>query len=167
MLFDEAAIAARVRAVAGDIAGRSPRPELAVGILTGAFVFAADLLRALSRCGLDLPVEFMSLSRYGAAREGVAEFAVRLPPGAAVAGKRILLLDGVLDHGHTLAKARTLLFAAGATGVTIAVAIDKTRHDAVLKADYAAFSGVDCFVVGYGMDDAGSGRGLPDVAAVE
>jgi hypoxanthine phosphoribosyltransferase len=61
-----------------------------------------------------------------------------------------------------------LLQDAGAASVTIAVAVDKARAEgALLKADYAAFSGVDAFIVGYGMDDAGRGRGRPYIAAVE
>lgn len=165
--FDEGFIAERVALVAQRIVAAPQPVDMAVAILTGAFVFAADLLRALARHGLDLPIEFVSLSRYGTAREGADDIAVRLGPSAAVRGRHVLLIDGVLDHGHTLAKARTLVVDAGAASVTIAVAVDKARDGALLKADYAAFSGVDAFIVGYGMDDAGAGRGLPYIARVE
>lgn len=167
ILFDESLIAERVSHVAHTIVLAQPRVEMAVGVLTGAFVFAADLLRALAREGLDIPIEFLWLSRYGAAREGVNEIAVRLGPSAAVRGRHILLIDGVLDHGHTLAKAHALLIAANATSVRIAVAIDKARDGALLKADYAAFTGIDAFVVGYGMDDDGFGRGLSHIAIAQ
>ncbi len=166
-LFDEKKIASRIAQLARDIAARTPRTDLAVPILAGAFVFAADLLRALAREGLDLPVSFMSLGRYGAARVGADEVAVRMNVGEAARGRHILLIDGVLDHGHTLLKARTLLFDAGAASVSIAVAVDKLREGCLVKADYAAFSGVDAFIVGYGMDDAGRGRGLPYIARAE
>jgi hypoxanthine-guanine phosphoribosyltransferase len=56
---------------------------------------------------------------------------------------------------------------AGAASVTVVVAVDKARPDALLKADFAAFSDVDAFIVGYGMDDGGSGRGLPYIASVD
>jgi len=166
-LFDEKAIEVQVARLARDIAAREPRVDLAVPILTGAFVFAADLLRALMREGMDLPVEFVSLTRYGIARRGADEIAVRMGAGEDTRGKHVLLIDGVLDHGHTLAKARALLTEAGAASIAVAVAIDKARDAALLKADYAAFSGVDAFIVGYGMDDAGRGRGLPYIASVE
>jgi hypoxanthine phosphoribosyltransferase len=166
-LFDENVIAANVARLARDIAGRTPRIELAVPILTGAFIFAADLLRALSREGLDLPVEFLSLTRYGQAREGADDIIVRLGASDAVRGRNVLLIDGVLDHGHTLAHARTLLADAGAASIAVAVAVDKARKDALLKSDYAMFSRVDAFIVGYGMDDAGAARGLPYIARVE
>lgn len=167
MLFDEVLIAERVNEVAQRIVAARQPVDLAVGVLAGAFVFAADLLRALAREGLDLPIEFLWLSRYGKAREGADEIAVRLGPGAAVVGRHVLLIDGVLDRGHTLAKAAALLREAGALSVTVAVAVDKAREDALVKADYAAFAGVDAFIVGYGMDDAGGGRGLPYIASVE
>jgi hypoxanthine phosphoribosyltransferase len=166
-LFDEALVGEHVARVAQRIVAAPQSVDMAVGVLTGAFVFAADLLRALARCGLDLPIEFVWLSRYGAAREGVDEIAVKLGPSAAMRGRHVLLIDGVLDHGHTLAKARAILLDAGAASVTVVVAVDKARDGALLKADYAAFSGVDAFIVGYGMDDAGMGRGLPFIAGTE
>ena len=165
VLFGEKAIAQEVARLAREIAGRRPRVELIVPILTGAFVFAADLLRALSREGLDLPVEFISLTRYGQKRKG-ADITVRMGASDAATGRHVLLVDGVLDHGHTLVKARTLLMDAGAASVAIAVVVDKMRDDALLKADYVAFKGADGFIVGYGMDDAGLGRGLPYIGKV-
>ena len=165
VLFDEKAIAQEVARIAKEIAARKPRPDLIVPILTGAFVFAADLLRALSRENLDPAVEFISLTRYGQKREG-ADITVRMGASDAANGKHVLLVDGVLDHGHTLVKARTLLVDAGAASVAIAVAVDKMRDNALLKADYVAFQGADAFIVGYGMDDAGLGRGLPYLGKV-
>ncbi len=156
----------QVARLARDIASRQPAIDLAVPILTGAFVFAADLLRALSREGLDVPVEFISLSRYGNAREGNTEILVRMGTRENVTGRNVLLIDGVLDHGHTLAKARGLLMADGAASIAVAVIVDKLRPDALLKADYSGFKGPDAFIVGYGMDDSGLGRGLPYIAQV-
>jgi len=167
VLFDEQEIQRQVARLAKEIAGRRPRPELVVPILTGAFVFAADLLRALNREGLDLPVEFISLTRYGRKREGGAEIVIRMGAGDAAKGRHVLLVDGVLDHGHTLEKARALLLDAGAASVAIAVAVDKSRGGEVLKADHAAFVGADAFIVGYGMDDKGLGRGLPYIGTVK
>ena len=162
-MFSEAQIRERVEALAGQIAAAPLKPDLALPILSGSFVFAADLLRALARHGLILPMEFIWLRSYGAARAG-GEIAVLIGPPDSVHGKAALLIDGALDGGHTLAKARDLLLERGAATVRTAVAVDKGRADAVLKADYAAFTGVADFIVGYGMDDAGEGRGLPYIA---
>ncbi|HEY1709465.1 MAG TPA: phosphoribosyltransferase family protein [Rhizomicrobium sp.] len=166
-LFTEEQIAARIEAVAAEIVNAAVRPDFAAAILVGAFVFAADLLRALARAGLSLPFECLWLRSYGQNRTGADDIVVLSGPTDAVRGKTVLLLDGVLDKGTTLVKARELLLAQGAAAVVSAVAIDKSRDDARLVADHAAFRGVHGFLVGYGMDDAGKDRGLPYIATVD
>ena len=163
VLFSEEAIAARVDAMARDIAGE--RPEIAVTILIGGFVFAADLVRALARHGVHLEVEFLWLRSYGDARVGGA-VSLLAGPSENVRGKRALLIDGVLDVGRTIVKAQQLLEAAGATAIMTAVAVDKGQADAIARADIAGFSNVGDFIVGYGMDDAGKYRGLPYIGRV-
>jgi hypoxanthine phosphoribosyltransferase len=124
------------------------------------------LLRALAKLGLVLPTEFLWLRSY-AARRSAGDVSVLAGPSAGVRGRTVLIVDGVLDGGHTIAKARALLKEAGASAVLTAVAVDKSRADAVAAADFAAFSGVCGFIVGYGMDDAGAGRGLPDISVLK
>lgn len=165
ILFSADEIAARVRALARKIAALQKPPDLIVGILVGAFVFVADLARALSSEGLPLEIEFLWLRSYGGARDG-GEVHTRVPPSQAVAGRHVLLVDGVLDRGATLVKGKSLLIEAGAASVVTAVAIDKRRADALLVAEHAAFSHVDGFVVGYGMDDGETGRALPHIARI-
>ena len=166
-LFTEAQIAERVNAVAGEIAALDDHPTIAAPILSGAFVFAADLLRALHRRNLSLPVEFLWLRSYAEKRKPSDSVGVLVPPGHAVRGAHALLIDGVLDHGHTLDMAARLLRDAGARRITSVVVVDKLRSDAVARADLAAFTHVNHFIVGYGMDDGGQGRGLPFIAAVD
>lgn len=165
-LFSEADIAARVDVIAREIVASAVKPQIMAPILVGAFVFAADLLRALAKQGLVLPTEFLWLRSY-AARERAAEVTVLAGPSANVRGRTVLLVDGVLDHGGTIAKAREILLRAGASAVLTVVAVDKSRPDAVASADFAAFVGVSGFIVGYGMDDAGAGRGLPDISVMQ
>jgi len=162
-LFTEQQIGARIEALAREIAGAPLRPDIALPVLAGSFVFAADLLRALARHGLSLPTEFIWLRSYGAARES-GEIAVLVGPPEELHGRTALLIDGVLDGGHTLARSRSLMLERGAAAVIAAVAVDKRREGAVFQADYAAFTGVSDFIVGYGMDDAGKHRGLPYIA---
>src|SRR5215467_140678 len=135
VLFSEAEIGSRVEALAQEIAPR--KPEIAIAILIGGFVFASDLVRALARVGVHVEVEFLWLRSYGNERAGGA-VSLLAGPSENVKGKRVLLLDG-----------------AGATEITTAVAVDKSREDAIASADFAGFSGVGEFVVGYGMDEAG------------
>jgi hypoxanthine phosphoribosyltransferase len=162
-LFSEAEIAARVDAMARRIAALTTPPELLVGILIGAFVMTADLARALTREGLSLPIEFLWLRSYGNGRSS-GDVSVVVGATPTVRGKHVLLVDGVLDAGRTLVKAREILLETGARSVRTAVAVDKMLSGALLTADFAAFQGVDAFVVGYGMDDGGKGRALPYIA---
>lgn len=166
ILHGEDDIRARVNAVARAIAGAPLKPDFAVAILAGAFVFAADLLRALAREGLSLPIEFLWLRSYADRRTG-GEVSVLVGPTEKIHAKTVLLIDGVLDGGHTLAKAKELLFQAEAAAIITAVAVDKFRDDAVLQADHALFAGTKGFLIGYGMDDAGAERGLPYIAAID
>ncbi|HLY06206.1 MAG TPA: phosphoribosyltransferase family protein [Rhizomicrobium sp.] len=167
VLFSEAEIRARVAAMAADIARLDDPPDLAIPILIGGFVFAADLLRALDSHGASLAVEFLRLRSYANARVAGSEVSVLLVPDVAIAGRHALIIDGVLDQGHTLKRARELVLAAGARAAVTAVVVDKCRDAALARADFAAFTGVQAFIVGYGMDDAGLFRSLPYIAAAE
>jgi hypoxanthine phosphoribosyltransferase len=162
-LFSEAEIAKRVAGLAAEIAPL--KPDFAVPILVGAFVFAADLLRALARGGLSLPMEFLWLRSYEAQNAG--EISVISGPSEKVRGKTVLLIDGVLDRGTTIVKARALLKEAGAKSIITAVAVDKLRSDAFTHADFAMFQGETDFLVGYGMDEDGGHRGLPYIGSSE
>lgn len=166
ILYSESEIRARVERLARAIVRAPLKPDFAVAILSGAFVFAADLLRALAKEDLSLPLEFLWLRSYADRRVG-GDVSVLVGPTEDIHGRTVLLLDGVLDRGHTLSKARTLLFEAEAAAIITAVAVEKSRVDAVIKADHAMFTGVDGFVVGYGMDEAGQNRGLPYIARVD
>jgi hypoxanthine phosphoribosyltransferase len=162
ILFSEDEIARQVKRIAADIARREPQPEIAVPILSGAFVFAADLLRALYSEGLDLETEFIWLRSYGRS-ETPAEVSILMGPSEAVRGRTVLLIDGVLDRGVTCARAKELLIAAGAARIVSAVAVVKSYPRALFKADYALFEAGDEFLYGYGMDRVGASRGLPDI----
>ena len=164
ILFSQREIAGRVEDLAREIAPR--RPDIAVPILLGSFVFAADLLRALARLGLSLPTAFLWLRSYDG-KNAPGEVSVIAGPGEAVRGKSVLLIDGVLDRGATIAKARALLKEAGAKSVLTAFAVDKLRDAASAHADFALFHGVTEFIAGYGMDHDGAERGCPDIVRVE
>jgi hypoxanthine phosphoribosyltransferase len=162
-LFSQARIARRVKEVARAIAQGPLRPEIAVPILAGAFVFSADLLRALNREGLDLETEFIWLRSYGRAQTP-GEVTVLKRPTEIVRGRTILLLDGVLDRGLTLARAKEMLEEAGAASILSAVGVVKSHPQPVFKADHALFQAAgDEFLFGYGMDREGLGRGVPDI----
>ena len=165
VLFSTEQIQERVRAVARLIAGSALVPDIAMPVLVGGFVFAADLLRALNWEGAQMDVEMIWLRSYGDKRAASA-ISMIAGPSEQIAGRHVLVIDGVLDAGRTIAKAVSLIQAAGAASVQVAVMLDKQRPDAVAKADYIGFSIGNDFVVGYGMDDAGRYRGLPYIGKV-
>jgi hypoxanthine phosphoribosyltransferase len=162
VLFAEAEIAARIRDMAREIAALPAPPDLAVPILAGAFMFAADLLRALAREGVDLATEFVWLRAYG---QGQSAGNVRVlnAPSEMVRGRHTLLIDGVLESGGTALRARQLLEEAGAASVRFAVAVEKPYPARAIAADFIGFQAGPEFLFGYGMDIAGEGRGLPDI----
>lgn len=162
ILFSETDIAKRVCDIAHAIAAAPVRPDIAVPVLTGAFVFAADLVRALAREGLDLEIECIWLRAYGAA-EAAGAVRVLQGPNDIVRGRDVLLIDGVLESGATLARAHELLTAMGAAAIASAVVLVKQHPQPRHRADFAAFQAGTDFVYGYGMDRAGRGRGLPDI----
>jgi len=166
VLYPADDIAARLRALVKMLAKLPNRPQVAAPVLVGAFVFAADLVRAMAEEGVHLETEMIWLRSYGNARVGSA-LSVLAAPSDHVKGKHVLLIDGVLDKGHTIARSTKLLVEAGAASVKTVVAVDKLHDDAVTKADYALYTGVKDFIVGYGMDDAGQYRALPYIGKVE
>ncbi len=162
VLFGADEIAARVKALAREIAAAPRKPDIAMPILVGGFVFAADLVRALAAEGVELDVEMLWLRSYGDKRVASA-ISMIAGPSEQIAGRHVLVIDGVLDFGRTIKKAVSLIEAAGAASVRVAVALDKQRPDCAAKADHVGFVNGNDFVIGYGMDDAGRYRGLPNI----
>ena len=167
-LFGAEEISARVTALAHEIAASEPRGLLAIIVLKGGFVFAADLVRALAGEGVRLEIEFISLSSYGSRLKTSGEVRVVRDIEVEVAGRDVLIIDDVLDSGLTLKFARDLMRSRGARRAAIAVMIDKPAgRRAEVEADYVGFTCPDYFVVGYGMDAAHAFRELPYIGVLE
>jgi hypoxanthine phosphoribosyltransferase len=167
ILFDEEAIAERNNGLAAEIAAVEPKDLLVVAVLKGSFMFAADLIRALHRVGLEPHVEFIHLSSYleGAVSSGTVRILKDIE--SSVRDRDILLVDDILESGRTLAFAKDLLVARGARRVMICAMLEKPGKRAVqIAADFVGFSCPDVFVVGYGMDVAHSYRELPFIGRV-
>ncbi|WP_404382592.1 phosphoribosyltransferase [Caenispirillum salinarum] len=162
-------IATRLDAMAADIV-RELGPDITmIPVLKGAFVFAADLLRALGRHGakVRLRVQFLQLASYGAAKEssGTVTQTGTLPE---VEGETVLVVEDVLDSGRTAARALELMRDAGARRAALAVLLDKPERRVVdCPADFTGFTIPDRFVVGYGIDWAERFRELDHVAVVD
>jgi hypoxanthine phosphoribosyltransferase len=166
-LFDESAIARRVDAMAAEIAARLPTEFLIVGLLKGSFVFVADLLRALNRSGVAPQVEFMRLSSYGlgTASQGEVHLLGDIPID--VKGRTVLLVDDIIDSGHSLAYARALLERREVAEVYTCALLDKpSRRRVETPIDFVGFTIPDLFVAGYGIDYAERYRDMPRIVAV-
>jgi hypoxanthine phosphoribosyltransferase len=168
VLFDEDAIAKRNEAMAQEIVKSKPENLLVVAVLKGSFMFAADLLRALHRVGLEPQVEFVHLSSYLDGTVSTGNVTILRDVESDVRGRDVLLVDDILESGRTVTFAKDLLMARGAKSVKTAVLLEKPGKRAVqIEPDYVGFTCPDVFVIGYGMDVAHSYRQLPFVGVLD
>jgi hypoxanthine phosphoribosyltransferase len=166
-IFTAEQIAARIDAIATDVATRKLDGLLVIAILKGSFVFAADLLRALHRAGVQPEVDFMTLSSYGKERTSSGDVLIKRDIEMHVAGRNVMLIDDILESGRTLAFAKDLVAARGAKSVYTCVLLEKPGTRAVqIHADFKAFDCPRDFVVGFGMDAGHRYRELPYVGRV-
>lgn len=167
VIFPAEVIARRIDELARAVAGIGLERLLVVPVLTGSFVFAADLLRGLHHAGLTPEVDFISLSSYRDGTRSVGQVDILRDLELDVTGRDVLLVDDILDTGRTLAFAKDLIAARGAARVVSCVLLEKKSRRAVaVDADFVAFDCPPVFVVGYGMDLAGRFRELPYVGRV-
>ena len=168
VLFTAVEIAARVDALAMEIAGRIPADFVMVGLLKSAAVFVADLARALDRAGARPEIEFIRLSSYGLAKEssGAVQLLGEIP--ASIAGRPVLLVDDIVDTGRSIAYAATRLRERGIGNLWTCALLDKPqRREIEVAIDFIGFSIGNVFVAGYGTDYAGKYRHLPYIGVVD
>ncbi len=137
---------------------------LVLSVMGGAVVFSGQLLTLL-----DFPLDFdyLQLSRYGNNTVG-GEIRWKVFPDHLMSGRVVLVLDDILDEGHTMAAIRERILAAGAARFLCAVFADKAIGKAKpLTADFVGLSLPDRYVFGYGMDVKGAWRNLPAIYAVK
>lgn len=167
VIFPPEEIAERIELLARDIAAAGLAPLLVVAVLKGSFVFAADLIRALHRAGLQPEVDFITLSSYRKSTRSSGVVEILRDIETEVAGRNVLIVDDILEFGRTLAFAKDLVAARGAAKVMTCVLLDKHARRAVnIMADFKAFDCPEVFVVGYGMDIGHRYRELPFVGQV-
>ena len=158
-------VQAALRRVAGEInAALAETHPLVLSVMGGAVVFTGQLLPLL-----DFPLDFdyVHVSRYGDAKRG-GQMHWKVEPCENVRGRTVLVLDDILDEGHTLAALRQRVLELGASRFYSAVFADK-RHgrDKPIRADFVGVELPDRFVFGYGMDIEGAWRNLPAIYALK
>ena len=166
-LFDEARIAARVKSLADEITAAISEPFVMVGLLKGSFVFVADLARALDRAGAAPQIEFLRLSSYGLGTESSGDVHLLGDIPTDVAGRRVLLVDDIVDTGRSIAYAQALLRQRDVGTLSTCALIDKpSRREVTVTADFVGFTIDDLFIAGYGIDYAERYRHLPYIGVV-
>jgi hypoxanthine phosphoribosyltransferase len=141
------------------------RPPLLVGVLKGAFVFMADLARAI-----DLPVEmdFMAVSSYGTATKTSGIVRIVKDLDVDLVDRHVLIVEDIVDSGLTLSYSKRGLAAQGPASLEVCALLLKVGLQRVdLKIAYVGFEIPPDFVVGYGLDVAERYRNLADVRLVQ
>ena len=165
ILFTETDIRAGLSRVAQEVAAYyRDAPCTVVSVLKGGCLFTADIIRQLP---VPLRLSFAAVSSYGGGTTGGRLSLDYFPTDQEIREQRILLVDDILDTGRTLAFLRSALLKQGAREVKTCVLLDKpARRTVTYEADFRAFVIEDVFVVGYGLDFAGSYRNLPYIAVL-
>lgn len=165
VLLSEQEIAARIAAMAEEIAPRIDDETVCVCLLTGGIWFSADLMRALARQGVHPLFDALWLTSYGHGRESAGNVILRTALQYEVTGRKVLIMDDVFDTGLSLQAACEIVREAGASDVLVAVFAAKPwPKPRALTPDFVAWKDAPAsFLLGYGMDEAGRYRGLPDI----
>ena len=165
VLFDGPAIHKRLDELAEQITADYSDHELTViAILTGSLMFTSDLLR---RIPLPLKLDCLSVVSYHGKTQPSEEVIFKEFADPDVGGRDILILDDILDTGHTLAAVRKKLETAKPRSIRVCVLLSKRkRRVRDVDADYIGFEIDDEFVVGYGLDFMERYRNLPYVGVL-
>ncbi|MEK7879563.1 MAG: hypoxanthine phosphoribosyltransferase [candidate division NC10 bacterium] len=166
VLITQEEIARRVhelgQALARDYAGTEP---VLVGVLKGAVVFLADLIRATS---IPLTVDFIGLSSYGEGLQSSGVVRITADLSVPIRDRHVLVVEDIIDSGHTIDYLRRNLETRRPRSLKLCALLDKAeRREVKVPLDYVGFAIPSEFVVGYGLDHAGRYRNLPYIAALE
>lgn len=166
VLFSEAEVTAAIQRLAADVSDvLADSAPLVLCVMSGATVFAGHLLPLLK---FPLEFDYVQASRYHNRTTGGDDVVWKMSPGENVRGRTLLLLDDILDEGHTLAAVRKKCLEAGAARVMIAVLTEKeTGREKPVKADFVGLKVPDRYVFGCGMDVYGWWRNLPAIHALK
>jgi len=166
VLYSEEEIKQRVQAMGEELYDRfADKNPLFVGVLSGCFVFMADLVRATQ---LKSELEFIAVSSYknGTKSTGVVQITRDLQ--CDITGRDLIVVEDILDSGNTLSYLKEYLLTRGAASVSIVTLLDKpSRRQKAIYADVVGFEVPDEFVVGYGLDYAQQYRNVPYIGVLK
>jgi hypoxanthine phosphoribosyltransferase len=163
VLITSEQIQQRVRELAAQIEADYPEgPLYVISVLKGAFIFVADLVRALKRHSVR--IEFMGISSYGNAKTSSGQVKVTRDLDVNIEGQHVLIVEDIVDSGVTLNYLSRLLEQRHPKSLEIATLLDKPeRRINPVRVKYTGFQIPDEFVVGYGLDYAEDYRNLDHI----
>ncbi|MGB8955452.1 MAG: hypoxanthine phosphoribosyltransferase [Tumebacillaceae bacterium] len=166
ILFTEEAVAERIRELGAEITrDYEGRDVLVIGILKGASIFMAELVK---RVDMLVKIDFMAVSSYGTSSESSGVVRIIKDLDQSIEGRDVLIVEDIIDTGLTLVYLKNLLEGRKAASVKVAALLDKPeRHKVDIRADYLGFTVPDHFIVGYGLDYAEQYRNLPYVGVLK
>jgi hypoxanthine phosphoribosyltransferase len=162
LVIDEETISNRVSEIGASITREYQDKNLVViGILKGAFIFMADLIR---RIDLPLETDFVRLQSYGSSTESVGQVTITKDVELPLRGKHVLIVEDIVDTGYTLRYLKEVMSLHQAASVRICCLIDKKERRKVdVEVDYVGFEIEKGFLVGYGLDYDEQYRQLPGI----
>lgn len=165
LVHDEQAVQAAIDRLADQIrADLGHANPLVICVMGGAVVFAGQLLPKLR---FPLLFDYVHATRYHDQTHG-QQLVWKVTPDNKVQGRTVILLDDILDEGHTLAAVKQKCLEQGAERVIIVVLANKSLgHDKPIKADYIGLEVPNRYVFGCGMDVNGWWRNLPAIYALK
>jgi len=132
-----------------------------VCILKGAFMFLSDLIRHLK---IPAEIDFVRLASYGSGMKSSGNIEITKDIELPIEGKDVLIIEDIIDSGHTLQFLKDRLILSNPHSVKICALLDKkTRREVKIEADYLGTDVDDVFVVGYGIDFGEHYRNLPEI----
>ncbi len=167
VLISRSRIRRRVQEMAREIArDYRGQPVHLVGVLKGACIFLADLIRLLP---LDVSLDFMAVASYGRQSRSSGEVKLIKDLDSSIEGLHVILVEDILDTGLTLDYLRRILEQRKPRTVRVAVLLDKPSRRLIpdVRADYVGFEIPNHFVVGYGLDFGEKYRNLQDICILE
>jgi hypoxanthine phosphoribosyltransferase len=167
ILLSTEQIQERVRGLAAEIERDHPDAEALhlVCVLKGAFVFLADLVRALR---VPSTLDFMAVSSYAKGTTTTGEVRLLKDLDMALNGRHVVIVEDIVDTGLTLTYLQEILRARGPKTLRTACLLSKpSRRKVNVPVEYIGFTIEDRFVVGYGLDYAGQHRNLPYIGVLD
>jgi hypoxanthine phosphoribosyltransferase len=168
VIVDAASIERRVGELAAEIDAHyadAGTPVVLLCVLKGALIFTADLVRRLT---VPLEIDFVAVRSYGDGTESSGRPALVSEVIEHVRGRDVLIVEDIVDSGHTVAFLSEQLAGLGVRSVGLVALFDKTaRRLRPVHVDWRGFDIPDRFVVGYGLDHGERYRNLADVRALD